>query len=157
MDFQTSVKTCLTQKYARFSGRASRSEYWWFVLASVILLVLASLLAPILYLIVFLGLIVPLAAAGYRRLQDTGRPGWYIFIPVGLGLLGMLLNMLLMPAMPTMVDGQMTEMPDMSNMGGMGLLAILSIVQLVVSLVFLWWLTRPSQPEANAYGPPPVV
>ena len=36
MDFQTSLKTCLTQKYATFSGRASRPEYWWLMLAYVI-------------------------------------------------------------------------------------------------------------------------
>ncbi|MGO7201602.1 DUF805 domain-containing protein, partial [Rhizobium ruizarguesonis] len=32
MGFTEAVRTVLTQKYATFSGRASRSEYWWFVL-----------------------------------------------------------------------------------------------------------------------------
>lgn len=32
MDFGTAVRTCLFEKYATFSGRASRPEYWWFVL-----------------------------------------------------------------------------------------------------------------------------
>lgn len=133
MNFQTSVKTCLTEKYAGFSGRASRSEYWWFVLAYVIGGVIVSLLSAVLYLIYVLALIVPGAAVGYRRLQDTGREGWYIFIPMGLGLLSSLLALT----------------------GSVTLQAIVSLVTLVVGLVFLWWLTRPSQPETNAYGPPP--
>ena len=33
MDFQQAVKTCLMKKYADFSGRATRPEFWWFVLA----------------------------------------------------------------------------------------------------------------------------
>jgi uncharacterized membrane protein YhaH (DUF805 family) len=143
MNMQTAVKTCLIEKYATFSGRASRSEYWWFVLAYVIGAVIVSLLGiGFLYLIYTLALIVPAAAAGYRRLQDTGRKGWLIFIPIGLGLS----NMFLMPAAPVIQDGQVTQMPDMS---GMGLLAVLSIVQLIVGLVFLWWLTRPSKVGVN--------
>lgn len=147
MNFQTSIKTCLTEKYASFSGRASRSEYWWFVLAYIIGAIIVSLLGTVIYIIYVLALIVPLAAAGYRRLQDTGRPGWYIFIPVALGLI----SVFLIPAAPTMVDGQITQMP---STGSMGLLAILGVVQLIVALVFLWWLTRPSQPETNQYGAP---
>ncbi len=36
MDFATAVKTVVMQKYANFSGRAIRSEYWWFILAYII-------------------------------------------------------------------------------------------------------------------------
>lgn len=150
MNFQTAVKTCLTTKYATFSGRASRSEYWWFVLAYVIGAVVASLLGGIIYLIYVLALIVPALAAGFRRLQDTGRPGWYILIPAALGLV----TSFLAPAAPPMDGGQMTHVP---SMGGMGLLAVLGLVQLVLAVLFIWWLTRPSQPETNAYGPPPAA
>lgn len=143
MNLPTAVRTCLIEKYATFSGRASRSEYWWFVLAYVIGGVVVSLLGVgVLNLIYMLALFVPAAAVGYRRLQDTGRNGWLIFIPMGLALI----NMVLMPAPPVVENGQMTQMPDMSSMG---LIAALSIVQLVVSLVFLWWLTRPSQPGVD--------
>lgn len=148
MNFQTSIMTCVTEKYARFSGRASRSEYWWFFLAYVIGGLIVSLLSWVLYLIYALALIVPAAAVGYRRLQDTGRVGWYIFIPMGLSLVSMFLT----PATPVVADGQMTQMPSISSIG---LLAVLGIIQLVVGLVFLWWLTRPSQPETNQYGSPP--
>lgn len=151
MNFQTSVKTCLTEKYAKFSGRATRSEYWWFTLAYVIGAIVVMLIgSTILYMIYVLALIVPLAAAGYRRLQDTGRPGWYIFVPLAIGLVSMFLT----PAAPMVEDGQVTQMP---SAGGMGIMAILGIVQLVLAIIFIWWLTRPSEPETNAYGPPPAA
>jgi uncharacterized membrane protein YhaH (DUF805 family) len=150
MDFQKAVKTCLTEKYATFSGRASRSEYWWFILAYVVGAILVSLLGVgLLYALYVLALIVPVTAAGFRRLQDTGRPGWYILIPVALSLLSAALT----PAMTPMGPGGGPG--HMPGAGGMGLVAVLGIVQLVVVIIFIYWLTRPSQPETNTYGPPP--
>ncbi|WP_306006107.1 DUF805 domain-containing protein [Aquicoccus porphyridii] len=157
MDFQTSVKTCLTQKYARFEGRASRPEYWWFILAYVIGLVLFALLGiKLLYVLFVLAMIVPVTAAGWRRLQDTGRPGWYILIPVVIGGI----SMLVAPQMPqggfgggAMMGGDFNSGPG--NMGRMGASALLGIVQLVLLVIYAWWLSRPSQPETNDYGPKP--
>jgi len=155
MNFQTAVKTCLTEKYATFSGRASRPEYWWFFLAYFIGAVIAVVLPiPFLGYVYVLGMIVPVAAAGYRRLQDTGRPGWYIFVLIGLSVVVQLLT----PAPDTMMQGGGPMSPDeMARMGrGFGLAGLLGLAQFVVSLVFLWWLTRPSQPGPNQYGPPPA-
>lgn len=150
MDLQTSVKTCLTEKYAAFSGRASRPEYWWFFLAYVIGAVLIAITGIwVLYILYVLALIVPLTAAGWRRLQDTGRPGWYILIPVGFGAI----TTFFAPSDPQM--GQMGDPAQMPDMGNAGLMIVLGLVQLAITVVFLWWLTRPSDPEANAYGPPP--
>ena len=76
MDFQTAVKTCF-QKYTDFSGRASRSEFWWFILAEVVVLIVASLIHQIVYLIAALGFLLPVLAAGSRRLHDIGKRGWF--------------------------------------------------------------------------------
>ncbi|KIN63666.1 putative membrane protein [Sulfitobacter noctilucicola] len=149
MDFMTAVRTCLTQKYATFQGRASRSEYWWFFLAFVIGGLITSLIWLPLYMIYALALLCPGLAVGWRRLQDTGRPGWYIAIPFGLSLV----NTVLAPTMPSEQAMMAGEMP---NMGSVAVSAVLGIVSLVVFILYLWWLTRPSQPETNAYGPPPV-
>ncbi|WP_198086351.1 DUF805 domain-containing protein [Variovorax sp. E3] len=84
MNFQTAVKTCFS-KYADFSGRASRSEYWWFVLAELVVLVVASLINQYLYGIVALGFLLPALAVGARRLHDIGKSGWLqllMIIPV---------------------------------------------------------------------------
>ena len=49
-------------------------------------------------------------------------------------------------------------MPGGAGMGGgMGLMALLGIVQLILAVLYIYWLSRPSQPEANAYGPPPAA
>jgi uncharacterized membrane protein YhaH (DUF805 family) len=78
------VRSVLSQ-YATFSGRARRSEYWWFVLASVIASVVASIVdtalgVSILSLLLSLGLLIPSLALGVRRLHDIGKSGWWILI-----------------------------------------------------------------------------
>lgn len=149
MDFPTAVRTCLTQNYAKFQGRASRSEYWWFFLAVLIGAVVTQLVWGVLYLIFMLAVLCPMLSAGFRRLQDTGRPGWYIAIPFGISLLSTLMT----PDFPTEEAMAAGQMP---NFGNVALFGVLALVQLVISIVFIWWLTRPSQPETNAYGPPPT-
>jgi len=149
MDFMTAVKTCLTEKYATFQGRASRSEYWWFVLAVVIGSVITQLIWGPLGLLFSLAVLCPGLAAGWRRLQDTGRPGWYVVIPFGISIL----NTILAPSVPDEAAIAAGELPDM---GSIAMSAVLGIISLVIFLVYIWWLTRPSQPETNAYGPPPA-
>jgi uncharacterized membrane protein YhaH (DUF805 family) len=79
-------KRVVLEKYADFSGRARRSEYWWFTLANVIVaLVLALLIAVadifwVLYVLYGLALIVPSIAVTIRRLHDTDKSGWWILI-----------------------------------------------------------------------------
>jgi uncharacterized membrane protein YhaH (DUF805 family) len=92
MGFTQAVRTCLT-KYANFQGRAQRSEYWYFVLAYCLLLLVVAVIAlmlgggriilPVMGL-VFLGIFLPSLAAQVRRLHDTNASGWWIllaFIP----------------------------------------------------------------------------
>jgi uncharacterized membrane protein YhaH (DUF805 family) len=90
MSFQNAVRTCLTQKYADFSSRARRSEYWWFFLFNVLVGAVASVIDSILHTrygstglvqaLVQLALLVPGIAVGVRRLHDTGRSGWWLLI-----------------------------------------------------------------------------
>ncbi len=47
MTFLESIKTCLVDKYATFSGRASRSEFWWFMLFLIIVGFVLDMLFPI--------------------------------------------------------------------------------------------------------------
>lgn len=154
MDFATSVRTCLIEKYATFGGRASRSEYWWFVLAYVLASIAVAIVVGVtglafLQLIFVLALLSPALAAGFRRLQDTGKPGWYFLIPAAVSLVAMVFAP---PPVEVDATGMPTEMPDA---GSAMIFALLSVVQLVLAVLFIWWLTRPSDPETNAYGPPP--
>ncbi len=79
MDFKTSIETCFT-KYTDFSGRATRSEFWWFQLLYFIVYIIAFCIKPVLAFIVILGFFLPLLAVAIRRLHDTNRSGWWIFI-----------------------------------------------------------------------------
>jgi uncharacterized membrane protein YhaH (DUF805 family) len=74
MGFIAAIKSVLSQ-YAGFSGRARRSEYWWWVLFTL----LWSWI-PILNLILCLIFFLPSLAVAIRRLHDTGRSGWWILI-----------------------------------------------------------------------------
>ena len=96
MGFGEAVSTCL-RKYAAFSGRARRSEFWWFYLAVLLLAFVAGgtdaavVLSGILVLVISLALALPLLAVSARRLHDTGRSAWWLllsFVPfVGIALL----------------------------------------------------------------------
>ncbi len=79
MTFGQSITTVLT-KYADFTGRARRSEYWWFSLFGLIVEFVLALIDPVLYIVALLGLIVPSLAVGVRRLHDTGRSGWSLLV-----------------------------------------------------------------------------
>jgi uncharacterized membrane protein YhaH (DUF805 family) len=86
MSFQDAVRTCLT-KYATFSGRARRSEYWWFALFAGITEIVLSVIGSAIHFspLVILGalaLAVPQLAAGVRRLHDTGRSGLMILLGI---------------------------------------------------------------------------
>ena len=87
MNFQTSVKTCFS-KYATFSGRASRSEYWFFYLFTIIASIVTWIIDTMLLgysaedtgaisLIFQIIIILPSIAVGARRLHDIGKSGWW--------------------------------------------------------------------------------
>ena len=77
MDFVTAVKTCLAEKYAEFNGRASRPEFWWFVLFCFVVNFLAGMVfRNWVGSLISLALLVPSLAVGARRLHDIGKTGW---------------------------------------------------------------------------------
>lgn len=75
------------KNYAVFTGRARRSEYWYFVLFYMIIAVAVAFVSnlinfPLLSTIVSLAFLVPSIAVGIRRMHDVGKSGWYILIPI---------------------------------------------------------------------------
>ena len=106
MNFTQSISTCM-RKYVTFSGRATRSEFWWFCLFTILVNFVTTSQASsfllvllekhdvtanessyflnnffFLYLstITSLILILPSLAVAARRLHDTDRSGWWILI-----------------------------------------------------------------------------
>jgi uncharacterized membrane protein YhaH (DUF805 family) len=76
MTFGESIKTCFS-KYAEFSGRAARSEYWWFELFCLLVIVGAGMVNETLSNLVSLAFALPSLAVGARRLHDIDKSGWW--------------------------------------------------------------------------------
>ena len=92
MNFGQSISTCMS-KYAKFSGRASRSEFWWFYLFWVLMYwvvqivgtaisffvnpIVGSWTPGLLTLVMVLALTLPWLAVSSRRLHDIGKSGWW--------------------------------------------------------------------------------
>src|SRR5690625_2590503 len=85
------------KKYAVFTGRSRRKEYWVFLLFNIIIFFILSLIdntigtfnaqtgVGVLSSIYWLAILIPSIAVGIRRLHDTGRTGWWlllVFIPI---------------------------------------------------------------------------
>ena len=93
MDFQTSIKTCFN-KFAVFSGRASRSEFWFFYLFVLVGYIICFTLIMAVSFKLFwlmglfmLGMVIPAFAVTARRLHDTNKSGWFQLLPLPAGIL----------------------------------------------------------------------
>lgn len=139
MTFGRSVSTCF-HKYVDFKGRASRSEFWWFLLFVTLVGILAGFLDNLLgltytsadstyvvngidyslyansfgwlYTLWGLATVLPTLAVGARRLHDRSATGWWQLLLLCCSIVGFLI------------------------------------------LTIVWWI-QPSQPGENQYGPPP--
>ena len=87
MNFLTAVKTCFVEKYATFSGRATRSEYWYFVLFNALVNILTVTFdaivfssSPVFNTLFSLIVLIPSLAAAVRRLHDVNRSGWWLLL-----------------------------------------------------------------------------
>ena len=80
MKFSTAISTCLS-KYATFSGRATRSEFWWFYLAYFLVLIVGGEITEYAY-ILFFAMVIPYIAAAVRRMHDGNHTGWWLFVPI---------------------------------------------------------------------------
>ena len=81
-------KLVVLERYAQFEGRAGRAEYWWFVLANILISIVLersvgqaaerrSCSCPSSWAS---RLIVPGLAVAIRRMHDTSRSGWWLLI-----------------------------------------------------------------------------
>lgn len=176
MDFTTAIATCF-RKYIDFSGRASRSEYWWWMLfvqaGSFVLSFALSLsttaisglsfdptgtgLAPT----AIAGLIpaafvlltaIPSLAVTVRRLHDLERTGGWVLVLWGFNALivyGVVSGIM---AGMTMSGGEVLGAALTSGalvlFGGIG--------ALIMSIIFLVWMVTPGTRGDNYFGPDPL-
>ncbi len=79
-------KQVVLERYAQFTGRSRRAEFWWYFLANFIIgivfniLIAVSSIFWVLYVIYALAVLIPGIAVGIRRLHDTDKSGWWLLI-----------------------------------------------------------------------------
>lgn len=147
------AKRPIVEKYAEFSGRASRAEYWWFVLALIVAYIVLGIVESILGIhhmifysygpltaLLWLATLVPGLSVGVRRLHDTSRSGWWILLPI-------------VPYVIAIVIGGPAILAG--GLAGLGLAALFAFLGLICAIVLLVFMVLPGSPGENRYGPNP--
>lgn len=127
MSFEEAIRRCLAN-FANFNGRASRPEFWYFVLATALVSVILGMINGVLSFMFSLAVLLPSLAVGARRLHDTGRPGWWQ-APMVFTIFG--------------------------SIGATGLGLQLSLIALLCSIPALAFCAMEGTAGANQYGDPP--
>lgn len=83
------------KRYADFSGRSRRKEYWMYILGLWIAIIVASIVDGVLGMtgmiggvygpltaIVYLGTLIPTIAVAVRRVHDSDKSGWFVLVPI---------------------------------------------------------------------------
>lgn len=158
MNFQEAIQSVLS-KYATFNGRASRSEYWWYFLFTVIVSIILGAISDTLSNIFNLAVFLPGLAVLVRRLHDVGKSGWYallFYMPF------VLLTAYFIYIM-SKVDLKAFEANDTEALknaladSSPGLLAILGLLCIVSVIYMLVLLCRAGDDGTNAYGVNPLT
>ena len=91
MSISDSVVNVLTN-YGDFNGRASRSEFWWFFLASFVAYLITGFIDALVFgfeltdptpisFILQVAIFIPTLTVSVRRIHDHGKSGWYVLVP----------------------------------------------------------------------------
>lgn len=168
MGFVEAIKTCFSKAFT-FTGRARRSEYWYWYLFSVIVSIPLSIILEIIpedaWILAFIVGLVALGwsffnmiatlAVSVRRLHDTGRSGWWY----GASMIGSFVWTMLVVAEIVVFAVYMIDGTSASMMGALipflVVLLVTYIPLLAYSIVLLVWLCQDSTPGPNKYGENP--
>ena len=169
MTIQESVKTCIW-KYADFSGRATRAEYWWWVLATTIVSMAFSSVESFinavsdtyffspLSSIFLLAILLPNLAVTARRLHDTGKSGWWQLVWIVIGVMGTipLIVGIAVGLIAVFGGGSWANFTELGFWIPIvfGLLVSL-LIWVGLAIWMLIWLVRQGQPGPNQYGSDP--
>ena len=177
LSFPEAIKSCLRQ-YVGFAGRATRAEYWWWVLGTVVVSFLLGFLDGIIFgfepddtgvfgILFFLATLLPGLAVTARRLHDIDRTGWWQLVWHAIALVAwMPVVVSAFFALVVIVISDATGLPfDMMWTGeGFGDVGILLFLPIVISSVValsitiplvvwaIYWMTRLGQTGPNQYG-----
>jgi uncharacterized membrane protein YhaH (DUF805 family) len=155
MNFPTSVKSGFSN-YANFKGRASRSEFWWFVLFSQLIQTVAQQVSGSTATIAWFALLIPGLSVHVRRLHDSGRSlRWFLWLAASMAGAALAFVGLLMQSAQTIANLDAEQLFDNGSQFWIFVMFI-SLISLVIgSVVNFVFLLMPSDEEMNKYGPPP--
>lgn len=138
--FGESIKICFN-KFVDLTGRARRSEFWYFYLFSSLV---SSATGGLGALVTFL----PQMSVTVRRFHDTGHSAWWYFLPMVITFVYSI------SFLPLLIIASINGNGDMITIG-MIALVIFILAMLVIGIIGLVFLCTDSDPEENEYGPSP--
>ena len=150
MNFQRAIKVCIVEKPFNWKDRASRSEFWWFYLFTILLNIPLSILTYLSTIGEILNLIASIAISWLiwmvtiRRLHDTNKSGWYSVIPFATLLAMVLLALIFSDAFET-------------EAAAVGLVAVLIVGWIAVLIYMIVLLVQPGTVGSNRFGPDPLM
>lgn len=174
LTFMEAIWKC-NRKYAMFKGRARRSEFWWFGLFVLILMLIPmglaiaavgifgktenvfcfTILMPVASFGVVLWTIIPFLAVLTRRLHDVGRSGWWIVGDIIASAANCVtLNVVLGDAAQVSSIHNLQQAFNVSTTGWIVML-LFFLVQIGLSFVILVLSLQDSHRGENKYGPSP--
>lgn len=165
MTFTQAVRSVLGN-YATFSGRARRSEYWWFYLFTVLVSVVAAGVDALLNTmfdnaigivgtVTSLALLLPSLAVTARRLHDTGRTGWWMLLPAVLLLVTVMVAFAGFLAMVVVTFNAGTAESGAATSLFLVVLVVLGLLTIAAFITLLVFLCQDSRSGPNKYGPSP--
>ena len=155
------------KKYVVFKGRASRSEFWWWMLASfAIQVVLANLVdvsndhLSFLSSLWSLAILVPSIALSVRRLHDINKSGWWLAIFYGAVFAGAILMIVgggaaLFGALSVWGSPSDSGYYATAAAGSLGILFIGAIIAAAAGIVYIVFMALPSKPEGARFDTVP--
>ena len=147
------------KKYVVFTGRASRSEYWWWALCAAIVAIVLQIIThggenSLTFLSTLWGIatLVPGLALAVRRLHDTNKPGWWLIIIYGVAVLGVIIMLVgggafFLGAIASYGGGDYSG----TAAGGLGVFVLGALVCLVGFIVNIVLMALPSKPEGARF------
>lgn len=136
----------ITEHYLDFQGRVRRQEFWYYILAYVVIYIVLAVVQSVFGTHVLtglysLGLLLPTLGLSVRRLHDTDRSGWWVLLgAVPLVLLALLTSFAMMTGAYAMMFLTATLLP---------------ILSLAAAALLIYWYAQPGTAGQNQYGPDP--
>ncbi len=164
MTFGRAIRTGF-RRGLTFSARASRSEFWYFVLFFVLGMMATINVDTALYpetddipvtSIFLIGAGIPLLSAAWRRMHDTGRSGLFVFYPL-IVMVGTTTFMGVMAGFAPMGPGvAFVELREAAVALGALVTVGAFFVLMISPVLVIWWLSRPGERQPNQWGRPPT-